>query len=121
MKTRQETVRVGECLGPIDWSFDFEAFYKPFYNCSTPKRHVQMFERALETLHTLEDHPGEYEATTDGGWPRCGWGEVLQVGMYDGWPYWKPVPSVCIRSWTGSGVWSAFTSITDIRRKGDKQ
>lgn len=115
MKTVQVTKREGECLGPLDWSFDFEAFYKPYYNCSTLQRHAQMLQRALETLHTLEDHLGEYEATTDGGWPRCGWGEVIKVGMYDGWPWWRPVPSVCIRSWTGAGVWCSFASITDIR------
>lgn len=117
MKSKEITVYEGECLGPIDWSFDFEAFYKPFYNCSTPGRHAECLKRALEILHALEAHPGVSEVTTDGGWPRCGWGEVLRVGMYDGWPYWKPVPSVCIASWTGGGVWSAFANITDIRPK----
>ena len=117
MKTTTVVKREGEYLGPVDWSFDFEKFCESFYNCSAAQRHVQMLTRALETLHTLEDHLGEYEATTYGGWPRCGWGEVLKVGMYDGWPYWKPVPSVCIRSWIGGGVWSAFSSITDVRKR----
>lgn len=121
MKTKQVTVCEGEYLGPVDWSFGFETFFKPYYNCSTPERHAQLLAGALEMLHTLEDRLGEYEATTDGGWPRCGWGEVLATGMYDGWPWWSPVPSVCIHSWTGMGVWSSFASITDIRRKGVKE
>lgn len=49
--------------------------------------------------------------TTDGGWPRCGWGDVLDVGMYDGWPYWKPVPSVYSRGPLG-GEWHCFSMLS---------
>ena len=40
-------------------------------------------------------------------------GEVLDVGMYDGWPYWKPVPSVFTRSALGGGEWHCFAMLTD--------
>ena len=52
-------------------------------------------------------------ATTCGGWPRIGYREVLYVGMYDGWPYWRPVPSVLIRGVLGGAEWHAFSMVTD--------
>ena len=120
MKTKTITVREGELLGLVDWDFDFKEFYKDIYNCGTPEQHEKMFQRSLTILKLLEQNPDKYEATTYGGWPRCGWGSILHVGMYDGWPYWKPVPSVCIQSWTGMGEWCTFHNISDIRIKGEE-
>lgn len=100
MKTKTITVREGELLGPIDWNFDFREFYKDIYPaaCNGEKAHENHFQRAMAILRMLEAEPDKYEATTDGGWPRCGWGSIAHVGMYDGWPYWKPTPSVFITS-----------------------
>lgn len=64
----------------------------------------------------VEENPDKYQTTTDGGWPRCGWKDVLEVGMYDGWPYWKLVPSVLMKNWMGAS-WHSFSSITSIRKK----
>jgi len=118
MKTHQVTVREGELLGPIDWNYNFREHYKNIYNCGTPEQHEEMFQRAMTILQMIVNEPDKYEATTYGGWPRCGWGSVLHVGMYDGWPYWKPIPSVFITSWH-VGDWHAFHNITDIRLKGE--
>lgn len=107
MKTKTVTVREGEYLGPVDWSYDFSQHY------TTNSHPTESMEADLARLHELCDG-GEWEATTDGGWPRCGWGRVLQVGMYDGWPFWRPVPSVRIQSWLGA-EWAPFSSVTDIR------
>jgi len=119
MKTYQVTIRKGELLGPIDWNYDFREHYKGIYNCGTPESHEEMFQRAMTILHMLEDNPDKYEATTYGGWPRCGWGRILHIGMYDGWPYWKPLPSVFITS-IFVGEWHSFDDITDIRLKGEQ-
>lgn len=119
MKTYTVTKRVGELLGPIDWNFDFREFYKPLYNCGTPESHERMFQRAMTILRLLEESPDKYEATTDGGWPRCGWGRTIHIGMYDGWPYWRPIPSVFITS-PFDGGWHSFSCITDIRIKDEQ-
>ena len=106
MKFRTEIVREGEYLGPIDWSFDFTQFYTV---------NPEILKRGTDMLRELEAG-GDWEATTDGGWPRFGWGQVLQVGMYDGWPFWKPVPSVRTTSVFGS-EWHPWYSITEIRKR----
>jgi len=120
MKTSAVTVREGEYLGPVDWTFDFRESYKGFYNCSTPEDHEEMLQLAVTMLHLLEKEPDKWEATAYGGWPRCCWGRIAHIGMYDGWPYWKPIPSVYLVSpRSGDGDWHSFASITDIRLKGE--
>lgn len=104
MKTYTQTVREGEYLGPIDWDYNFE-------------QHIddkERLEKQKEKLKILENNVEKYKATVDGGWPRCGWGTVLKVGMYDGWPYWRPVPSVLISGNYGA-EWHSFSMITSIK------
>lgn len=109
MRTETRTVRIGECVGPVDWTYDFAG------HCSSNRDY---FARTLEAFEELARGvvAGErWEATTDGGWPRVGWGAVTQVGMYDGWPYWRPVPSFYLSSWLG-GSWHAFSSLSEARK-----
>lgn len=110
MKTITETRRIGELLGPIDWSYNFLSHFDGY--CGKDKD--QYCKDHVDNLRQLADG-GEWEATTDGGWPRCGWGKVVAVGMYDGWPYWRPVPSVAIYGTFGV-EWSPFSSVTSIRK-----
>ncbi len=107
MRTFTKTHREGELLGPIDWSYDFLSH---FHGWSGNKE--EHCREAIERLRMLTE--GEWEATTDGGWPRCGWGKVIAVGMYDGWPYWKPTPSVAIYGTYGA-EWACFSNIMGIR------
>lgn len=111
MRTETVTRRIGELLGPVDWSYDFASHFQG------DQRAEERCLKQLDRLRRLADAPDDWEATTDGGWPRVGWGDVLAVGMYDGWPYWRPVPSVCLRSPLGGGEWHSFTSITNIENK----
>jgi len=100
MRTETRTVRVGEFLGPVDWDFDFGVDDERV-------RRLRDIEAGIARGET-------WQATTDGGWPRFGWGEVLAVGMYDGWPYWSPTPSVLISGHFG-GEWSSWRAVTDAR------
>ena len=115
MKYHTVTVREGEKVGPIDWAYNFGGHaWGPGRGGANP----ELVAANTELLRTLEESlaSGErWEATTDGGWPRVGWKRVLDVGMYDGWPYWRPVPSVRIAGTLGP-EWHSFTSITEARR-----
>jgi hypothetical protein len=114
MRTYTVTKREGENMGPIDWSYNF----RPHFDCmgtSTEGKDAAC-ARSTERLRMIEQYLKDGVpicATTDGGSPRCGIGRVLDIGMYDGYPYWRPVPSVLINGWMGAS-WSSFDRITDI-------
>lgn len=112
MKYRTVEERVGELLGPVDWSYDFLSHFGT--RCGGDEQRKAFCDEAIKNLRLLSKNPDQYEATTDGGWPRCGWGKVVEVGMYDGWPYWRPVPSVAIESTFGI-AWHSFSAISSIR------
>lgn len=114
MRERTVTVREGELLGPIDWSYDFASHG---WDCGG-SMNPAVLALALDCLAKLDAGLGRgetWEATTDGGWPRIGWGEVRAVGMYDGWPYWKPTPSVRIAGHFGAS-WSSAFMLHGVRR-----
>lgn len=118
MRTETKTVRVGEYLGCVDWSYDFQAHGWDRTGGMNPGFIGPCVER-LRRLEKALQEGRDFEATTDGGWPRCGWGKVVMVGMWDGWPYWKPVPSVRLSSIFGGG-WHSWMAITDVRELGGK-
>lgn len=103
--------RIGEYMGPVDWSYDFASHFK---GCSENYREERC-RQAVEWLVTLDANPRDYEATTDGGCPKFGWFKVLRVGMYDGWPYWRPVPAVLLAGPLGT-EWKHFDCISGIVR-----
>lgn len=115
MKTRQVTEYIGEDVGPVDWNYDFFSHFSGF--CGSDKE--SYCAKHVERLRLLCNGE-EWEATTYGGWPRCGWGRVLKVCMYDGWPYWRPVPSVLTHGTLG-GEWHPFCAITNIRRVSKRE
>ena len=115
MKTRQVIERIGENLGPIDWSYDFLRHFDGYCGPDTEKakRCEQRKEWLRQAEASLSGGP-RMEMTTYGGWPRCGWGIVIDVGMYDGWPYWKPTPSILITGPLGP-EWHCFAMYSDAR------
>lgn len=115
MRTRTVVEKIGEYLGPVDWSYNFD---QHFETCGGMRDKAAYIAQKLDWLRKLADDPTKYEATTDGGSPKFGWHDVVAVGMYDGWPYWRPVPSVCLYGTLGT-EWHSFDSITGIaERKG---
>lgn len=117
MKTRTVIERVGEYLGPVDWAYDFRSHFNNL--CTSDAGRDKECEKAKERLLLISESPGDYMVSTYGGWPRI-WQEIVSVGMYDGWPYWKPTPSACSWSTLGS-EWHSFSMITNIMRKDTKE
>jgi hypothetical protein len=114
VRTETRTVRIGERTGDIDWSYNFRKHYDTL--CTNNAGRDEACERRKKQLHQIEEafkNGVNVRATTYGGWPRCGMNKVIDVGMYDGWPYWYPVPSVCTAGTFGA-EWHSFDSFTDI-------
>lgn len=114
MRTETRTVRIGERVGDIDWTYNFRQHFDNLG--SSEERRDEACEEAKELLRRMEaahKEGREIRATTDGGWPRFGLYKVIDVGMYDGWPYWRPVPSVLTLGPLGT-EWHSFCSITTV-------
>lgn len=114
MKYRTVQVREGELLGPVDYSYDFLSHFSGYCCDDAGKR--ELCDAAVKLLREIEAEPDAFLVTTDGGWPRCGWRPVVAVGMYDGWPFWKPVPSIAAQGTFGV-EWHNFAHITGAERK----
>ncbi len=109
MKTRTVEVREGELLGPIDWDYDFLSHFK--HNSAQPETQQRWCEGSKAILHQIEANPTDWMvevAHSHSEWP------VLAVGMYDGWPYWKPTPAVLTGSPLGH-EWRFFYDLVSAR------
>lgn len=112
MKTRMVEERVGEDLGPVDWSHPWIAEMEADANWR-----AGILIRIREyTRATAAGEPDEWVATDDGGCPKIGYGKVLDAVMYDGWPYWTPHPVLLVSQWYGVQR-IPFRNVADIRRK----
>ena len=97
MRTYQVTQREGERLGDIDWNYNFRPHFDGY--CCNEQRKLEFMVAAIENLFQVERlfKKGIQLRVTEGQFAH----DLLDVGMYDGWPYWKPVPSICIRTVLG--------------------
>ena len=95
MRTWTETRREGTDCGPVDWT-------APDTLTDVEKAHAMDGGITVDVLREMEAHPERFQVTTDGGWPRVGWGHAIAVRMYDGWPYWRPRAAILKSSWMGS-------------------
>ena len=117
MRTYTQTVREGERVGDIDWGYDFLSHFGNL--CTNDDGRAEACERSKDRLRKIQDAftAGiEVRTTTYGGWPRIGLKRVIDVGMYDGWPFWKPTPSVQTMGTLGP-EWHSFSSLTDMEIK----
>lgn len=73
---------------------------------------------AVALLEKLISEPDAYQATTDGGWPRCGWGDVLAVEIRgeESGPDCRVQPRFLLASWAGAS-WEPWYMLSDVRRK----
>ena len=106
MKTRIRTERIGENLGPIDWRYDFEQHGWDREGGTNP----EFIQQGILALWECDAAHGRGEVCLYQCWHR-----VLDCGMYDGWPYWRPVPSVCIDTAFGA-EWHSFLPLREFRR-----
>jgi len=108
MKTYTQTVREGENMGQIPEDYDFIEWHKGDHLYpNNPETVIQKGKQILEiqeaflegkTVYILEYFDVPYKKVTD-------------VGMYDGWPYWKPVPHVNTPSTIFNCGWVTWYSI----------
>lgn len=82
MREHTITVRDGEACGPIDWQHPTSA--------AMP-----------EHWREAETHPERF--TFNGRM-------IVQICMYDGWPYWEPRPAIQFIGPLRSGEWTFFDS-----------
>lgn len=111
MKSYQVTQYEGEYLGPIDWTYDFNQHAWSEHRGGI---NPDIIPKMVEMLRSIET--GNWLATTDGGSPKFGWKQVLRVGMYDGWPHWKPTPSFMLAGTLGP-EWHPFYSLSGIEKE----
>ena len=115
---RYETVvqRIGENLGAIDYAYDFT---KHDWNGSRGGVNPDVTRASVEQLRRLEsafaDRRNRVEVRLSHS--DCFW-VVLAVGMYDGWPFWEPTPSVQVYRVLGS-EWHPWYSVRDVRVLGE--
>lgn len=93
MRTRTVTERIGEDMGPIDWSHPMVAEL------------AKQVPTLVERLREAEADPTAF--VMERGWS---WRDVLAVRMYDGWPYWEPTPSV-LRMGPLGAEWHSFLAV----------
>lgn len=85
-ETRQ--VRIGEDVGPIDWSHEYA-------------------KDMPQIWHEAEKHPEKFQLLENQAFtPR----DIITIRMYDGWPYWKPTPALLVKSPLGGSEWRFFNS-----------
>lgn len=89
MITRTVEVHEGEWLGPIDWEYNFRQHFDRM-GCSE-ERKAEECRACVDCLRKLEAEPDRYRVRLAHGTVER---EVYRVGMYDGWPYWKPTPAI---------------------------
>ena len=107
MKTRTVEIREGELLGPIDWRYDFESHDWNHGGGTNP----ECVQQGISILWQIDANKGLSQVMLYDFWHT-----VVARGMYDGWPYWRPVPSVCLQ--TPLGVeWHSFVQLRGFRRK----
>ena len=116
MRSRQVTEWIGERVGDIDYSYDFRKHFDSIG--TTDERKDERCREKVALLRRIEElfkQGKELEVCSSGGY----WHRLIDVGMYDGWPFWKPTPSVfrecAVKSW--GGEWDTFSNVQDVRER----
>lgn len=86
MKTVIVTKQIGEWLGPIDWNYDFDEHSWKNKGCVNP----ECIADGKEALHMLINNPGHWMYSPS----FLTSFKIVEIGMYDGWPFWRPTPAI---------------------------
>lgn len=84
MRTETQTIRIGENMGPTDWTHPIAKDMPPIWR-------------------EAEQNPDAFTFTE---YRR----QIIAICMYDGWPYWTPRPAICFIGPLNSAEWSFFDS-----------
>ena len=103
MKTHTVIERIGERMGDVTLPNPDLDNYE---HRGTVRSYLEMLESFKESKKII--------ATTDTGSPKFGYHELLDVCLYDGWPYWRPYPSFQVMGVLGV-EWHSFCSLQDWR------
>jgi hypothetical protein len=116
MKYETVVQRVGENLGPIDYTYDFTTHD---WSGSRGGVNPAITQASVEQLRRLDaafaDKGNRVEVRLMHS--DCFW-VVLAVGMYDGWPFWAPTPSVQVYRVLGA-EWHPWYYVQDVRVVGE--
>ena len=110
MRTFQETVREGENMGRIVKKYPWVEHYGN--NCCSNKEKRRMANEARDRMFKIEKlflQGKKMEILYDGEY----WRKLLDIGMYDGWPFWKPTPAVYLKHSLGGGEWRFYYEVND--------
>lgn len=108
MRTYTQTVREGELLGPVDYDYPFIRHFDG-YSCSADQKAV-MAKRCVDMLRKIEADPERFRVILAHSFT---WKKVYAVGMYDGWPFWKPTPALLCSGPIGS-EWHFFYDLNQM-------
>lgn len=108
MKYKTVVEREGELLGPVDWAYNFRQHFDNM-GCSVERRDQECRE-TVERLRKIVENPEGFKVRFSHGFVER---DVYSVGMYDGWPYWRPVPALFC-SGTLGGEWQFFYEIREL-------
>lgn len=112
MKTYTKIVREGEMLGPVDYEYNFRQHFESM-GCSAERRD-EACSRAVELLRQVE--AGAEAGIRVSLAHSHVWKDVYSVGMYDGWPFWKPTPAL-LCSGTLGAEWHFFYDLQEVKLK----
>ncbi len=94
--------RRGTVVAPIDPNYD---------TTQEGSGNQEWSKRGLALLLLVE--PGDtLEYSGQFSW------DVIQVGMYDGWPFWKPTPAAQTYGPLGVGDWQFYYEVTGVKKRG---
>ena len=96
-----QTLR-GEIVGPVDVNYDWASH--GMYPCDSPEQRDERIRAWKTMMSTLK--PG------DKVWSHQCERTVLDVGMYDGWPWWRPVPHISYIGPLGSVEYEVFYNLS---------
>lgn len=86
MRTETHTVSVGEWLGDVPDSWDYEAFYAKYLGQN--KESFDMAVKLYKEMDAALRRGDKVWATQSGGFTH----QVYSCGLYDGWAFWVPRP-----------------------------
>jgi len=107
MISRIVEVREGEWLGPIDWGYDFAQHFASMGHLEGRK--AEACRSCMELLRQVEEAPDNFKAVFSHGDTER---SIYRVGMYDGWPYWRPTPALLVGGTLGVEVYFFY----DLRK-----